>query len=178
MSHATNTLFDALLVGRCEAQANILVPTSVNVKWLADDEGNAFLRDLPEQGTSAHVTRQAAPEMEASRRVVDACVWRPVRLYRLQHGVALGMVARAQRLQVPLHQVFLQKFGDQPLAQGVGVQIEDLFVQGKSLDQGLRRDEPCYAQTWSEYFRERTQVENVVVGVECLQGLGRFALEV
>src|SRR5450759_2543394 len=121
MSHATNTLLDALLVGRCEAQANILVPASINVKWLADDEGDAFLRGLPEQGSRAHVARQAAPEMKSSRRVVDARVWRPVRLYRLQHGVALGMVARAQRLQMPLHQVFLQEFGDQPLAQGVGV---------------------------------------------------------
>lgn len=128
VADAANALVDLGLVGRGEAEAELLLTTSVDVEGFAGDEGHVFSRGFAQEGTSAQVAGETAPKMEAAVGRVDAHALRPISLYGLQHEIAFVLVDASYVCQVVVEQVTRENFGDGPLSDGIGVKVKDLFV--------------------------------------------------
>ncbi len=92
LADAFDAFLDVALFEGGEAEAEVLLATAIDVKWLADDEGNVVAGALTQQRAGAHVAGQATPEVEAACRVINAHGGGPVLADGMQHKVALLLV--------------------------------------------------------------------------------------
>src|SRR5579884_1049828 len=166
------------LFGIGVAEAKMLLPPAIDVKWLANDEADAVLGGFAQQGARAQVLRQATPEMEAAIWNVHPHLSRPVTPNGIQGQIALAFVSLPEHDKMIVQQVAAQDFRDSPLAQRRCIQVKHLFVQAQPLDQWFRRGQPGDTQAGSQHFRIGAEIENLVMMVQSLERLERLPLEV
>lgn len=95
IAYAAYPLLNILFLRKCVAETKMLLATTINVKWLANDEANLLVCSLSQERTSAQIDGQAAPEMKPARRMADPHFAWPVRSYSLKHQVTFTLVALA-----------------------------------------------------------------------------------
>ncbi len=137
IADAVNAFLDVGLGWGGEAEAKLLLTTAIDVKGFAGDEGDVFFSSFTQERASTEVAGEAAPEVETAVGGVDADTFRPIGVDGVEHEVTFMLVDGAQCCEVVVQEVALDDFGDGPLADGVSVEIEDLFVQGEAFDHWL-----------------------------------------
>src|SRR5579875_222915 len=75
-------------------------------------------------------------------------------------------------------QSLVQDLRNAPLAERVGIQVENLLVQREPFDHWLRGCQPGYAQAGGQDFGEGAEVDHLSRGIQRLERLWAFALEV
>src|SRR5947207_1579416 len=93
LTNPAHTLFNMSLFWIGEAQAEVLLATTIDVEGFADRESHLLVRCFSQEGTRTHICREAAPEMKTSSWVINTHFFWPVCADGLQHQIALVLVA-------------------------------------------------------------------------------------
>jgi hypothetical protein len=96
IADAAHPFLDLLFVGEGEAEAELLLSTTVDMEGFAGDEGDVLFAGLTQEGACAQFAGEAAPEVKAAIGGVDADTGGPMRLDGLQHEIAFVLIDCAQ----------------------------------------------------------------------------------
>lgn len=175
-AEAVDTLFDLGFIGRGVAEPDIMLTTSVYMEGFTDDEGDPFVSSFAQERPCSHVAGQPTPEMEAAARNIHADLIGQVGADGLEHHVALLLVALPHSGKMFVEQTTAQDLRDDPLPEAVGIEIEDLFVQGYALDDLLRSNDPGDAQARGQNLRAGTKIEHMAPCIHSFEWLWCFAV--
>src|SRR5450755_132211 len=79
ITNAAHSLLDLLLVGKGEAEAELLLSATIDMEGFTGDEGDVLFGGLTQEGACAHFAGEATPEVKAAIGGVDAHTFGPVR---------------------------------------------------------------------------------------------------